>query len=386
MNVLVSEDGPTAVEYAVMLALIIVVCLTAIQAVGTNASRRSPAVSTQLTVRKPVASGSPASDRARPRCDRPAGDSPAGRFTCMAGQDADDLRDARFEECRSLVLHRIAAMFPFWIESFWSSLPQVLTLLAASVAVVTHVDTRAARQPCSDKAHSTMDSRSRHLDTTGFDRTGYCSLENWHVKLVCVTLIVAAYIDGKQLRVPELDHLSDGSVGAGVQRLGGGLGRLRNGAGGHGGRPGVPACRSYSVGGMGAGDVKLMAGMGAWLGASITFSAFCVSAVVGAVMAVWMVWRRKSFVHHYANFLTILSEFAHIKDPRQLSQIAAERKPRMLLLALRHSDLHRFDCLLPLCGHCVECVETGRRSSRLIDGPLVATDQQVISTATGVIS
>ena len=37
-NFLVSEDGPTAVEYAVMLALIVVVCLTAIQAVGTNAS------------------------------------------------------------------------------------------------------------------------------------------------------------------------------------------------------------------------------------------------------------------------------------------------------------------------------------------------------------
>ena len=35
---LVSEDGPTAVEYAVMLALIIVVCLTAIQAVGTQAN------------------------------------------------------------------------------------------------------------------------------------------------------------------------------------------------------------------------------------------------------------------------------------------------------------------------------------------------------------
>jgi pilus assembly protein Flp/PilA len=30
------EDGPTAVEYAVMLALIIVVCLTAITALGTN--------------------------------------------------------------------------------------------------------------------------------------------------------------------------------------------------------------------------------------------------------------------------------------------------------------------------------------------------------------
>ena len=37
---LVSEDGPTAVEYAVMLALIVIVCLTAIQAIGTNAGER----------------------------------------------------------------------------------------------------------------------------------------------------------------------------------------------------------------------------------------------------------------------------------------------------------------------------------------------------------
>ena len=36
-NFLVSEDGPTAVEYAVMLALIIVVCLAAITAIGTRA-------------------------------------------------------------------------------------------------------------------------------------------------------------------------------------------------------------------------------------------------------------------------------------------------------------------------------------------------------------
>lgn len=45
---LVSEDGPTAVEYAVMLALIIVVCLVAIQAVGTNASTTFTNVSGQL--------------------------------------------------------------------------------------------------------------------------------------------------------------------------------------------------------------------------------------------------------------------------------------------------------------------------------------------------
>ena len=35
---LVSEDGPTAVEYAVMLALIVIVCLTAISSIGTKAN------------------------------------------------------------------------------------------------------------------------------------------------------------------------------------------------------------------------------------------------------------------------------------------------------------------------------------------------------------
>lgn len=37
---LASEDGPTAVEYAVMLALIIIVCLATITAVGNNANAR----------------------------------------------------------------------------------------------------------------------------------------------------------------------------------------------------------------------------------------------------------------------------------------------------------------------------------------------------------
>jgi pilus assembly protein Flp/PilA len=32
------EDGPTAVEYAVMLALIIVVCIAAISTLGSNAN------------------------------------------------------------------------------------------------------------------------------------------------------------------------------------------------------------------------------------------------------------------------------------------------------------------------------------------------------------
>ncbi len=43
-----SEDGPTAVEYAVMLSLIIVVCLTAVTSIGKNASSSFTKVATEL--------------------------------------------------------------------------------------------------------------------------------------------------------------------------------------------------------------------------------------------------------------------------------------------------------------------------------------------------
>lgn len=45
VNFVKREDGPTAVEYAVMLALIIVVCITAITALGSNANKTFTSVS-----------------------------------------------------------------------------------------------------------------------------------------------------------------------------------------------------------------------------------------------------------------------------------------------------------------------------------------------------
>ena len=47
-NFLRSEDGPTAVEYAVMLALIITVCISAITALGSNANKTFTSVSSKL--------------------------------------------------------------------------------------------------------------------------------------------------------------------------------------------------------------------------------------------------------------------------------------------------------------------------------------------------
>ena len=45
---LTSEDGPTAVEYAVMLALILVVCISAVTTLGTNITAKFNSVATTL--------------------------------------------------------------------------------------------------------------------------------------------------------------------------------------------------------------------------------------------------------------------------------------------------------------------------------------------------
>jgi len=48
VSFLKNEDGPTAVEYAVMLALIIVVCITAVTTLGTNANNTFSYVGTKV--------------------------------------------------------------------------------------------------------------------------------------------------------------------------------------------------------------------------------------------------------------------------------------------------------------------------------------------------
>ncbi len=54
-NFLKKEDGPTAVEYAVMLALIVVVCIAAITTLGSNTNSTFSFVGSSL---QPPAAGS----------------------------------------------------------------------------------------------------------------------------------------------------------------------------------------------------------------------------------------------------------------------------------------------------------------------------------------
>lgn len=155
--------------------------------------------------------------------------------------------------------------------------------------------------------------------------------ERWPVWLVATLLVWAAWIDGRELRVPNWLTYPMALAGLLYNLAAGGLGGL--GEGTLGLVTGLLCLMPlYAVGGMGAGDVKLMAGVGAWLGWEVTLTAFFVSTIVGAVMAVGMVLYRRAAVKHWVNAQKILREWLTIRDPRKLSEIAAARKPSMLLL------------------------------------------------------
>jgi prepilin peptidase CpaA len=151
---------------------------------------------------------------------------------------------------------------------------------------------------------------------------------NWHIWMVTVTLIVAAVIDGWMLKVPNwitFPMIISGWIYAGYMGGWAGLGYSLLAT-----VVGLALLMpAYAVGG---GDVKLLAGVGAWVGTLVTLYAFCWSAIIGGVIAVLMVLYRKAWTKHQKQFLNILNEFATIRDPNQLATIAAERKPRMYLL------------------------------------------------------
>ena len=168
-------------------------------------------------------------------------------------------------------------------------------------------------------------------------------IENWALWFISIVLIVAAVIDGVLLKVPNwltypvifagwiYAGIAFGWAGLGYSMLGTfvGLGLL------------LPA---YAIGGMGSGDVKLLAGVGAWmfvmleqaaLELSTPFAmlwAFGISTVIGALMSVAMVLISGKWRKHYLQFFYILHEIRTVKNPEKLAAIAAERKSTMMLL------------------------------------------------------
>lgn len=168
-------------------------------------------------------------------------------------------------------------------------------------------------------------------------------LSHWPAWIVTITMVVAAVIDGRQLKVPNwltfpmvisgvvYSSIAFGWEGFWASLVGATVGLLLL----------LPA---YAIGGMGAGDVKLLAGVGAWMYASLqaarlpvgpalaVFHAFALSAMVGAVLAIAMVVARRAIKKHWHQLLGILAEIWVIRNPQQLAELAAQRKPQMMLL------------------------------------------------------
>ena len=159
-------------------------------------------------------------------------------------------------------------------------------------------------------------------------------IQNWTIWLVTAVLVVAAVIDGIKLKVPNWitfpmiisgwiysGCFSDyaGWEGFAYSLIGTAVGLALL----------LPA---YAIGGMGAGDVKLNAGIGAWVWGTVTLYAFCASALVGGAIAVCMVLYKNAWQKHKNQFWLIWNEIVTVRDPEQLAVIAADRKSTMLLL------------------------------------------------------
>src|SRR5262249_16004055 len=96
----------------------------------------------------------------------------------------------------------------------------------------------------------------------------------------------------------------------------------------------------YAIGGMGAGDVKMQMGFGAWVGAyfgvaeglRVIWWAFAVAVIIGGVLALGMMIVRGRYRQNLANTQAILGDLLGAPGVGEVADRAAKRKPRMHLL------------------------------------------------------
>ncbi len=149
--------------------------------------------------------------------------------------------------------------------------------------------------------------------------------------LVSAVLVVAAVIDGRQLRVPNWLTFPFALGGLVFAAWSGGREALLWSLAGTGVGL-ISLLPLYAIGGMGAGDVKLMAGVGAWLGPWLTFWAFVSTALVGGLIGAAMILASGNVIRHWVMLQTIGHEILSIRNPAVLAERAGERKKNMMLL------------------------------------------------------
>ena len=168
----------------------------------------------------------------------------------------------------------------------------------------------------------------------------------WPLYFIGAAMLVAAVIDGWKLKVPNwltfplilsgwlLGLVHDCGLLAGTGQ-GGIAASLAGTAFGF-----ALLAPLYAIGGMGAGDVKMQMGFGAWVGAfyglwaglAVVFYAFCVAAVVGGVLALVLIVVRGQYKTNLANAREIVGDWLGSKSVGEVAEKAAKRKRRLALL------------------------------------------------------
>ncbi len=155
--------------------------------------------------------------------------------------------------------------------------------------------------------------------------------DHWVMWAVSITLVIAAVIDGLYLKVPNrityplivagwiYSFCIGGFAGLGLSLLATFVGF---------------ACLFFLhlIGGMGAGDVKLLAGIAAFVGVQHTLWIFAATTIVGAIIAIIQIACTGNWMKHYTQAQAILHEIQTVRNADALYDMAQERKSRMLLL------------------------------------------------------
>jgi prepilin peptidase CpaA len=135
----------------------------------------------------------------------------------------------------------------------------------------------------------------------------------WEVTLAVLVpgILYASWVDFAERRVPNWLNAALLVAGLAVQSWFFGVSGLSNGVLGlllGFGLLIVP----WLMHGMGAGDVKLMAATGAWLGPWLTLLSFAAGAVIGGVAAVAMILSTGRVMHAVTNMQTIMTKMRRL--------------------------------------------------------------------------
>jgi len=90
----------------------------------------------------------------------------------------------------------------------------------------------------------------------------------------------------------------------------------------------------YLMGGMGAGDVKLLVVIGAFGGALFVFTSFLYGAIIGGIISVFLLTRRKALGNTLKHFLLFLSILQRPDLSEVMNDASQEKFPYGIAIAL----------------------------------------------------